>query len=424
MHPPHIPQNRSLTSIGELPATGLVRHARRFIRRRLAAFYCALAALTLSAGASAAPFAYITDSYDKVWVIDTASQTLVSDMRYAGGVAPMGVAVSPDGTTNYIAHFGRNRVMVTGPNGNVRVPVGTKHEDFGIAGSNPVGVAVTPDGSFVYVTNAFEHSVSVMDAANNTVVVTAIKVGSYPHGLDVSPNGRFVYVANSGGNTVSVIATANNTVVATVPVGGKPENLAVTPDSRFVYVTNSAEHTVSVIATSSNTVVGTIAVGLGPLGVDITPNGDFVYVSNSQSNTVSVIATASNTLTATISFEDSSLYGPLTQVGGVTVTPDGAFVYVGNKRGPHPYYATPNVSVIATATNTVAANILLGNPGLAIYSGAVAIFGRFICRHYPAQNQGLHLGQQPGAQALGLVPRKGGPAQNACDVPIKDKVKS
>ena len=60
----------------------------------------------------------------------------------------------------------------------------------------------------------------------------------------------------------------------------------------------------------------------------------FVYVTNNNSDDVSVIATASNTVVDTIAVGD----GP----AGVAITPDGAFVYVANA-------VSNDVSVIAIA---------------------------------------------------------------------------
>jgi len=53
-------------------------------------------------------------------------------------------------------------------------------------GGDPVGVAVSPDGSTVYVTHSQGNNVSVIDTATNTVVDT-IPVGSFPIGVAVTP---------------------------------------------------------------------------------------------------------------------------------------------------------------------------------------------------------------------------------------------
>jgi YVTN family beta-propeller protein len=85
-------------------------------------------------------------------------------------------------------------------------------------GSFPFGVAVSPDGSSLYVANARSGTVSVIAAAGNAVINVpgscspAIGVGSFPQGVAVTPDGRKVYVANAGDNTVSVIDTGTNAV--------------------------------------------------------------------------------------------------------------------------------------------------------------------------------------------------------------------
>jgi YVTN family beta-propeller protein len=100
--------------------------------------------------------------------------------------------------------------------------------DVGLA---PFGVAVSPDGSKVYVTN-LNNIVSVIATATNTVSAT-IPVGNGPVGVALTPDGSEAYVANQFDHTVSVIATANNTVVATVGVGASPIAFGVFIRPRF-----------------------------------------------------------------------------------------------------------------------------------------------------------------------------------------------
>lgn len=79
----------------------------------------------------------------------------------------------------------------------------------------------------------------------------------------------------------------------------------------------------------------------------------FAYVMNSFSNNVSVIATATNTVVGTVGVGSGQLY--------VAITPDGAFAYV-------TIAGSSTVSVIATATNAVVATVAVGlfPQGLAI----------------------------------------------------------
>jgi YVTN family beta-propeller protein len=87
----------------------------------------------------------------------------------------------------------------------------------------------------------------------------------------ITPDGTRAYVANVEDNTVSVIDTATNTVVVTIPGIGTPRGVAITPDGTRAYVTNLHNNTVSVIDTATNTVMTTISVGLLPSGLAITP---------------------------------------------------------------------------------------------------------------------------------------------------------
>ena len=88
-------------------------------------------------------------------------------------------------------------------------------------GSHPTGLAVTPDGSTVYVANGNSGTVSVIATANNTVTTT-FPVGGGPQGVAVTPDGSKVYVADELSSTVSVIDTATNAVVDTIAVGNLP----------------------------------------------------------------------------------------------------------------------------------------------------------------------------------------------------------
>jgi YVTN family beta-propeller protein len=97
------------------------------------------------------------------------------------------------------------------------------------------------------------------------------------------------------------------------------------------------------------------------------------YVPNFGSNTVSVINTASNTVAATIAVGN----GPF----GVAATPDGGKVYVANQ-------ISNTVSVIETASNTVEATIAIGGSNL---SGvAVSPDGRTVYVTSNKQPRGSH----------------------------------
>ncbi len=232
-------------------------------------------------------------------------------------------------------------------------------------GDLPIAVAVTLDGKHAYVVNQdfaprAPGVVSVIDTTTNAVVTT-VEVGQLPVAVAVPPDGKHAYVVNAivyplANGSVSVIDTATNTLEATtIMVGNNPVAAAITPDGKHLYVANG-DGTVSVIDTATNTVVATVPlpVASNPAGIAITPDGKHVYVTNDSdgsAGTVSVIDTATNTVEAAA-----------IPVGGraIAITPDGKHAYVANWR-------SNTVSVINTASNTVVGpTIPVGNEPLGV----------------------------------------------------------
>src|SRR3990167_1869499 len=72
-------------------------------------------------------------------------------------------------------------------------------------GIAPTGVAITPDGRKVYVTNVNSNDISVIDASTNVVINKSVAVGAKPSGVAITPDGRKIYVANFNSDDVSII---------------------------------------------------------------------------------------------------------------------------------------------------------------------------------------------------------------------------
>jgi YVTN family beta-propeller protein len=163
--------------------------------------------MAVSAGPAegAGPFAYVANTGDNtVSVIATATNTVVGS-PIAVGMAPQGVAVTPDGTKVYVANQGAANVSViaTATNTVVGSPIAV--------GSQPLGIAVTPDGTKVYVTNVFSDNVSVIASATNTVVGSPIPVGSEPTYVGSIPPPPFVPFSAFSGKLQITFGSSPNT---------------------------------------------------------------------------------------------------------------------------------------------------------------------------------------------------------------------
>ena len=87
------------------------------------------------------------------------------------------------------------------------------------AGADLLDRPRTVDGHHGTQTGAFPHG-----------VVDTVPAGDFPTGIAVSPDGRTVYAVNTGSGSVSVIDAATNSVIGTFAVGNRPYGIVTSPD--------------------------------------------------------------------------------------------------------------------------------------------------------------------------------------------------
>ena len=308
--------------------------------------WCAGAALPVAA----ATFAYIPNSNDDtVSVIDTASNTVVATVPVGG--RPMAVAVLPDGSRVYIANNDDDTVSVIAAPSHVVVAT----IDVGPA---PQAVVAAPDGGLVYVGNhgragPGERSVSVIDAASNTVVDTILRDGV--DNLAITPDGTRLYVGDNFGES-GVIDTTTHAVLATYVDGGSGPATA-RPDGAYIYAVDDFQHGVRAISTATNTAVAIAhlgnyqGIGDGPGAVAAIGDNTRFFVTNYPADpalpgSVWVFDTSSYAHIATLPA------GSLPQ--GLAFAPGDDFLYVAN-------WGSDDVSVINVDTGTLAATIPVGD---------------------------------------------------------------
>jgi len=214
-------------------------------------------------------------------------------------------------------------------------------------GNRPLGVAVSPDGSTVLITNNTDGTVSVIDTATETVSKT-ITVGSLANAVVFAPDGAHAYVVNGGPSTVSVIDLSTDTVTATVRLISRygsgaaegSEAAAISPDGTHLYVDNVNDESVSVIDTATNKQVAAVNVHINGemtfgdyAAIGVSPDGTTVFASDATG--FSVISTATNTVSqvfdlTTPMFADvpGAISSPMgASLSGVTFSPDGKHAY-------------------------------------------------------------------------------------------------
>ena len=281
---------------------------------------------------------YIDDTGDAaggdIKVLDPATDTVVStilDVKH-----PLGLAVSPDGTTLYTqgdsgavvaidteSQAIRATLPVTGPvqgawfavdpagkslyvGGSGQVTVVDTHT-YAVTATIPVagsviGLFVDPSGGHAYAilqNLSAPLKIAVIDTATDAVTRTITSfIG--PSAIVFNASGSRAYIPDDIANTVSVLDTATDAVLTTIPVGKAPSAAALTPSGAKLYVTNPGDQTVSVIDTATATVTATITSPVRGIGVVMNTDGTEAYVNNNLADTVSIVDTATDTISGSV----------------------------------------------------------------------------------------------------------------------------
>lgn len=275
---------------------------------------------------------------DVVQAFDSATN---AELGPTGGVPvgsdPYAIAITPDGSTAFVANNGSGTVTpVNVPSlstqTNLCLPIGScfPHD----TGTQPEAVAVTPDGSAAYVANSGENSITEITIHNGTAKVASPQISSglfsYPDALAISPDGNTLWVANYSGGTVVPVSLPGGKVGTPINVGLDPTALAITPDGRHLLVANSGDGTVTDIAVGTPGAPNTFALEpaqtgfVSPQALAIAPDGKTAYVTDTSNNVVVPVTIASDTPGSPVSSAGSF-------PTAVVVSPDNTKLYVANR---------------------------------------------------------------------------------------------
>src|SRR6185312_187640 len=135
----------------------------------------ALLLMLVSASAQAAPFAYLSTYSGNIYVLDIATNTVVTSVAASAGFA-YASAVTPDGTRAYVPSYYGGKVTVVDTATNATSTIAN-------VGGGSTGMAFNPAGTLAYVANYAVNTVSVLDTnpadLNYNTIVATITVGTY-----------------------------------------------------------------------------------------------------------------------------------------------------------------------------------------------------------------------------------------------------
>lgn len=266
---------------------------------------------------------------------------------YKGQLLVHGMGFSPDHRTIAVVAIGSNAVTFIDTATNA-----VKHVTY--VGRAPHEAFFTPDGKEVWVTVRGENYVSVLDGTTFQEKAR-ITVPNGPGMTIFSPDGKYGYVCSSFYPETVAITVADHKIVGHI----KQEspfcpNIAATPDGKQVWFTLKDTGKTQVFdASPPFSLLKTLDTGPISNHVNFARNaqGQFAYVTVGGLNEVQVFRTDDFSKVATIPV------GKLPH--GVWPSGDGTRVYVGLENDD-------KLAVIDTASNTVIANVPIGQAAQAI----------------------------------------------------------
>ena len=266
---------------------------------------------------------------------------------YKGQVLVHGLGYSPDHRTLSVVSIGSNSVTFIDTATNA-----VKHVTY--VGRSPHEAFFTPDGREVWVTVRGENYISVIDS-KTFMEKTRIITPSGPGMQIFSPDGKYGYICSSFNPETDVVSVADHKIIAKV----KQEspfcpNIAASPDGKQVWFTLKDIGKTQVFdAKPPFNLIKTIDTGPITNHVNFahTAKGTFAYVTIGGLNQVKVFRADDFSQVATIPV------GNLPH--GVWPSGDGSRIYVGLENDDA-------LAAIDTATNTVIANIPIGQAPQAI----------------------------------------------------------
>jgi DNA-binding beta-propeller fold protein YncE len=238
----------------------------------------------------------------------------------------VGLAVTPDDQYAFVALQFANKVGVFNLGDALRFN-GFSHAYMGSLniGGQPVGLAVSPDGTTLYATNFVQSSpvvpgkLTVIDIAKltapnlppsqfNSAVVAKVPAGCNPARIAVTPDSRTVWVTSRQSNYLLGFSASRlrtdpaNALITKVHVGQQPVSLIlVNGGSRIVVSDNDntnppqTMHNVAVVDPNAallqqQALLGYIPSGFMPRDFALSADGKFLYVTNRKSSLIQVIS--------------------------------------------------------------------------------------------------------------------------------------
>jgi len=168
-------------------------------------------------------------------------------------------------------------------------------------GANPQAIAITPDGSTAFVANYGSNTVTPISTAAGRPG-PAVPVGQAPNSLAVTPGSTKVFVVGGDSDTVTAITAATGRAGRGIPVGYSPAAVAISPSGGTAYVVNTISGTLTPVSTATGVAGHPIRTGIYtyPTAVGLTPSGATAVVVGTYAGRATLVSTRSRKVIARV----------------------------------------------------------------------------------------------------------------------------
>jgi DNA-binding beta-propeller fold protein YncE len=217
--------------------------------------------------------AYVADAFaPTITPIDLSTGVAGAAIPIAPNGGISSIAISPSGATAYVAVV--SAAQATGVVVPVSLAKGTPEPGIPV-GSDPVAIAITPDGSTAYVADSGDGTITPIALPSGTPG-PKIVVGGNPVDIGITPNGDAAYVMDGldAGAVIPITLSENparDVVGAAISaVSGEAEAIAVSPDGSSAVVVGGTG--ANLISLPSGAQLGSVISGTFT-AVAISPDG-------------------------------------------------------------------------------------------------------------------------------------------------------
>jgi|GEM_PF-5160838 len=156
---------------------------------------------------------------------------------------PLGIALSNDEATLFVACSGDNKVIGISLSTNIRNNITLP--------ASPAEIYLSPSSQkFLYITIPSTGEMVIYDIVSK--YKETIELGGAPTRIYSDEGEGKLYIVNPPLNAITIFREADKKIIDTFLVGSRPSSLAISPKEGRIYVANSKDKTISIIEKGSN----------------------------------------------------------------------------------------------------------------------------------------------------------------------------